>query len=64
MTRPVKDLLKNNRANSSTIVTITSLYELIGALNKKIEPNRDNLITAVVADLIGARKIKWIRSGE
>lgn len=61
MTRPVKDPLKMNVANSSAIVTTTSLYDLFGALNKKLEPNHDNMITAVVTDLIGTGKIKWIR---
>lgn len=37
------------------------MYDLIGALNKKNEPNHDNLITAIVEDLIETGKIKWIR---
>jgi hypothetical protein len=61
MTRPVKGHLRNNMANSSANVTITSLYDLIGALNEKTEPDHDNMITAIVANLIGTGKIKWIR---
>jgi hypothetical protein len=52
---------KNSAANSAATGTITNLYDLIGALNEKIEPNHDNLITTIVADLIGTGQIKWIR---
>jgi hypothetical protein len=52
---------ENRAANSAATGTITNLYDLIGALNEKIEPNHDNLITTIVADLIGTGQIKWIR---
>jgi hypothetical protein len=61
MTGHTKNQLRNNVANSAGFGTITNLYDLIGALNKKIEPNNDNLVTAVVSDLIETGKIKWIR---
>ena len=61
MTGQVNDQLKNRVANSAAFITITNLYNLIGALNKKIDPYHDNLITTIVADLIGTGKIKWIR---
>ena len=54
---------KNRAANFATTGTITNLYDLISALNKEIEPNHDNLISAIVADLIGAGQMKWIRPG-
>jgi hypothetical protein len=57
----VNHQLKNSVANFATTETITNLYDLIGALNKDIEPNQDNLIAAIVADLIGTGQIKWIR---
>ncbi|MGD9080330.1 MAG: hypothetical protein PVG96_13365 [Desulfobacterales bacterium] len=57
----VNHQLKNSAANFATTGTITNLYDLIGALNKEIQPNHDNLITAIVADLIGTGHIKWIR---
>lgn len=61
MTDPVKNQLTDNLAKFAAPVTITNLYNLIGALNKKIETNHDNLITTIVVDLIGAGKIKWMR---
>ena len=57
----VKTQVINNVLNSAAPVTITNLYDLIGALNQKIEPNHDNLIATFVMDLIGTGKIKWIK---
>jgi hypothetical protein len=57
----VNHQLKNSAANFATTETITNLYDLIGALNKDIEPNQDSLITTIVADLIGTGQIKWKR---
>jgi hypothetical protein len=53
--------LENNVANSRAKVTTTSLYDLIGALNERIGPNNDNVITANMADLNKTGNIKWIR---
>ena len=57
----VNHQLKISAANFATTETITNLHDLIGALNKDIEPKQDSLITTFVADLIGTGQIKWKR---
>jgi hypothetical protein len=49
---------RHTRAQS--ITTITSLYELIEAVQKAVGPENDELVVSIVMDLLRSGRIKFL----
>jgi len=49
------------RTGQQYITTTTSLYELIEAVQNAVGPENDDLVVAIVMDLLRSGRIKFLR---
>lgn len=49
-------------ANKTPRITVTTLYDVMSALQDTVEPNEDDLVVASMAHMLCTGRIRWVNA--